>query len=229
MSLKLSAGCQCCGPCDCSDYENTPEEIDVTLSGLYDGDDCDTCSYLNDSFTLTDPLVITDEGGRFTGDGWYDVTWATNINVYARAADVPTGTTKACVWKYQADTACSWSYSVGTGIPYDYVTQKMGYYGMLLARFKISSTEYIWRIIILYQLEIRCTVFGTTIDSVEDSWYWETTKTSNTCELTGSETWTPNFPSNSPLLSVTCGYTTNASLSDYCSGSLTLDSAETAS
>lgn len=226
--MKMSVGCICCGPCDCSDYENTPEEIDVTLSGLYDGSDCDTCSNLNGSFTFTDPLVLTDAGGKFLGNGWYPLGWASSTFVYPRAADVPSGTTRACVWKYEADDACSWSYTVGTGIPYDYITQIMGYYGMLLARFKISDTEYIWRIIIQYEFFLRCEVFGGQIDTVEDGWYWETTKTSNTCELTGSETWTANFPNNSPLLSVTCGYTTNAFLSDYCGGSLTLTSAATA-
>jgi hypothetical protein len=67
MSLKLSAGCQCCGGCDvCT--ASPPAEYDVTLYGFSDHSSgrCTGCSNLDDVYTLTHETTPT---------GDWDCSW----------------------------------------------------------------------------------------------------------------------------------------------------------
>jgi len=51
MSLKLSAGCKCCGACpSCSG--TTPDEFDATITGFVDGAMCTDCSDLDGIYSL---------------------------------------------------------------------------------------------------------------------------------------------------------------------------------
>tara|TARA_R110002020_G_scaffold276067_1_gene491336 strand:- start:601 stop:1770 length:1170 start_codon:yes stop_codon:yes gene_type:complete len=193
---------------------DTPEEVEITLDGLYNGTDCDICEDLVGDFTLTDPVQIT-EG--FDADGW-------SGDAYSRAADVPYGTTHACVWKYETNKNCSWSYSSGD----DVVTKSFSWAGYLLARFRIAATDYEWRLIVLYKLELECSSdFGTDEDEVNSGWYWEHGENNPTCAMTGSESWTAYFPEDMPLLNAYCYDTHEAEFSDFCDYTLTLENVET--
>ena len=194
----------------------TPTEFDVSFTGLENGSDCDICENLVGDFTLTDPVQIT---SGFDDDGWSGDDWS-------RAADVPYGTTHACVWKYENIDYCEWSYSSGSAP--DDVTKRFDFRGFLLARFRISDTEYTWRIIILYQLTLSCEVMGMGDEAwVNSGWYWEHGENNPKCTLNGLESWTANFPTASPLLSVYCSDTHEANFSDWCNYTLTLTSVET--
>ena len=199
----------------------TPAEVDLTFTGLENGSNCDICEDLVGDFTLTDPVQLTDAGGRFTADGWSGDTWS-------RAADVPSGTTHACVWKYVNIDNCYWNYNSGSSPPLDYITKRFDIRGILIARFRITDTDYKWRIIILYQLKVSCTVMGFSDEALVNSgWYWEHGENNPKCILNGLESWTANFPAASPLLSVYCSDTHEANFSDWCDFTLVLNNAET--
>jgi len=201
----------------------TPTEVDLTFTGLENGSDCDICEDLVGDFTLTDPVQITTASDPtiFDSDGWSGDAWS-------RAADVPSGTTHACVWKYENIDYCEWTYSSGSSPPMDDIVKRFDIRGILIARFRISDTEYTWRIIILYQLTLSCEVMGMGDEaSVNSGWYWEHGENNPKCTLNGLESWTANFPTASPLLSVYCSDTHEANFSDWCDYTLTLTSAET--
>ena len=208
---------------------DTPEEVEITLDGLYNGTDCDICEDLVGDFTLNSPIQLTDEGGRFTADGWYPIDWGTGSTNAARTADVPSGTTHACVWKYEADEHCSWTESVENSFGYfTTITYRFDWWGFLLARFRISSTVYKWRLIVLYELTLECDDgFGGEIDRVNSGWYWEHGENNPTCAMTGSESWTAYFPEDMPLLGVACDDPFEAEFSDFCDYTLTLENVET--
>ena len=208
----------------------TPAEYDITLDGLYNGDDCDICEDLVGDFTLTDPIQLTDAGGRFNADGWYPVGWGTGGQYSAQTEDVPYGTTSACVWKYEADEGCQWSETVDNGMGGGtYLTYTFHWWGFLLARFKISDTDYKWRLIVLYELTLGCNDgFGTVVSSVNDGWYWEYGTNNPECALDGEESWTAYFPNDSPLLECdTFMSQSEAEFSDFCNYELTLTNVET--
>lgn len=196
----------------------TPAEVDVSFTGLENGSDCDICEDLVGNFTLTNPVQIT---SGFTTDGWSGDAWS-------RAADVPSGTTHACVWKYVNIDYCEWTYSTGSTPPMDDIVKRFDIRGLLVARFRISDTEFKWRIIILYQLFLSCEVMGFTDEALVNSgWYWEHGENNPKCTLNGLESWTANFPTASPLLSVYCSDTHEANFGDWCDFTLILNSAET--
>tara|TARA_R110002020_G_scaffold175625_1_gene367600 strand:- start:388 stop:1593 length:1206 start_codon:yes stop_codon:yes gene_type:complete len=207
----------------------TPAEVEISLDGLYNGSDCDICEDLVGDFTLNSPIQLTDEGGRFTADGWYPISWGTGSTNVARTADVPSGTTHACVWKYEADEHCSWTESVENSMGgFTTLTYRFDWWGYLLARFRISSSEYKWRLIVLYELRFECNDgFGGVIDRVNSGWYWEHDVTSPDCILTGDESWDAIFPEDLPLLEVTCDDPHEAEFTDFCNYTLTLTDVET--
>lgn len=201
----------------------TPAEVDITLDGLVNGADCDICEELVGTFTLTDPYQVStaDDPTRFENDGW---AGAGAVGDWARAADVPYGTTHACIWKYDSIDYCEWDYYADM----DFITKRLDIRGILLVRFRITSTDYKWRIIILYQLKLTCDS-GFHIDEalVNSGWYWEYENDTPSCTLTGSESWTAYFPEDIPLLEVYCNDTTEADFSDWCDYDLTLTNVET--
>ena len=207
----------------------TPAEVDINLTGLENGPDCEICDELVGDFTLTEPIQLTDTGGRFNADGWYPTNWGTGSGTYARTADVPYGTTRACVWKYEADEGCSWTESVPRGDGFfTTMTYTFHWWGFLVARFKISDTDYKWRLIVLYELTLTCNDgFGGVVSRVNDGWYWEYGNNNSSCILNGSESWTPYFPAAAPLLTVDCDDTHEANFSDWCDYTLVLNSIET--
>ena len=199
----------------------TPAEVDISFTGLENGSNCDICEDLVGDFTLTDPVQLTDADGRFDSDGWSGDTWS-------RAADVPSGTTHACVWKYVNIDYCEWTYSSGSSPPLDDIVKRFDIRGILIARFRITDTDYKWRIIILYQLKLTCEVMGMGDEALVNSgWYWEHGENNPKCTLNGLESWTANFPTASPLLSVYCSDTHEANFSDWCDFTLVLNNAET--
>tara|TARA_R110002020_G_C16234533_1_gene768686 strand:+ start:118 stop:1323 length:1206 start_codon:yes stop_codon:yes gene_type:complete len=204
----------------------TPAEVDITLDGLVNGADCDICEELVGTFTLTDPIQIT---SGFDFDGWYPIDWGTDSADAARYLDVPDSTTHACVWKYEANEHCAWDYTTGTPPTEDLIDKEGRFWGFLLARFRISSTEYIWRLIVLYELYMSCS--GDYIPSderrVNSGWYWEYENDTPSCTLTGSESWTSNFPDDAPLMWVDCNQMEEAYFSDWCDYDLTLTNVET--
>tara|TARA_R110002110_G_scaffold7233_3_gene36716 strand:+ start:2661 stop:3869 length:1209 start_codon:yes stop_codon:yes gene_type:complete len=208
----------------------TPEEVDINFTGLENGYNCDICEDLVGDFTLTDPIQLRDTGGRFTADGWYPVNWGTGGQYSARTADVPYGTTHACVWKYEADEGCSWTESVPRGDGFfTTMTYTFHWWGFLLARFRISDTDYKWRLIVLYELTLTCNDgFGGVVSRVNDGWYWEHGENNPKCTLSGLESWTSYFPSAAPLLEVYCDDTHEAEFSDWCDYTLVLNNVETA-
>jgi len=196
----------------------TPAEFDLVLAGLENGSNCDICTDLVGDFTLTDPVQIT---SGFDSDGWSGDDWS-------RAADVPSGTTHACVWKYVNIDYCEWSYSSGSSPPLDDIVKRFDIRGILLARFRITETDYKWRIIILYELKLTCEVMGMgDEDYINSGWYWEHGENNPKCTLNGEESWTSYFPTASPLLSVYCNDTHEADFDDWCDYTLTLTSVET--
>ena len=196
----------------------TPAEVDLTFTGLENGSNCDICEDLVGDFTLTDPVQIT---SGFDDDGWSGDDWS-------RAADVPSGTTHACVWKYVNIDYCEWTYSSGSSPPLDDIVKRFDIRGILIARFRITDTDYKWRIIILYELKLTCEVMGMGDEALVNSgWYWEHGENNPKCTLNGSETWTAYFPAASPLLSVYCSDTHEADFSDWCDYTLVLTNAET--
>ena len=199
----------------------TPAEFDISFTGLENGSDCDICEDLVGDFTLTDPIQLTDADGRFDSDGWSGDAWS-------RAADVPSGTTHACVWKYDAAEYCSWTESHGSTPP-ETIIHRFDFQGFLLARFRLSDVDYKWRIIVLYQLELSCGdhmgIYE--VDYSNSGWYWEHGENNPKCTLNGLESWTANFPAASPLLNVYCHNTWEADFSDWCNFTLVLNSAET--
>jgi len=213
----------------------TPAEFDVNLTGLVNGTDCDICEDMVGDFTLTDPLMITeDTNPDLSEDGW-------SLNgcrtfCWSKSADVPYGATSACVWNYKISTSeilqgvsCEWFEDFPTDPPfYTRVTYKFVFYGYTLARFRISDTEYKWRLIVNFDLELSCSdSYGSETVNVTDGWYWEFTDTSPDCNLTGDETWVAYFPEDVPLLTVYCYDTFEADFSTWCDYDLTLNNVET--
>jgi len=201
----------------------TPDEFDITFTGLENGLNCDICEDLVGDFTLTDPVQLTDADGRFDSDGWMPGT-----DDWSRAADVPSGATHACVWRYDNIDNCYWNYTSGSSPPLDFIVKRFDIRGILLARFRLSDTEFKWRIIILYQLKMSCEVMGMGDEALVNSgWYWEHGENNPKCTLSGLESWTANFPAASPLLEVYCSDTHEANFSDWCDFTLILNKAET--
>ena len=99
----------------------------------------------------------------------------------------------------------------------------------MLARFRISDTDYKWRLIVLYELTFGCDGgFGGETQTVNSGWYWEHGENNPKCTLNGLESWTSNFPSAAPLLNVYCDDTYEANFSAWCDFTLVLNKAETA-
>ena len=221
MSLKLSPGCTCCPPpsgvCpQCCSSASEQTEYDVILSGLIDGSNCSICETLNDTFTVNSINEVTPPGSGW-GDGWSGM-------LESKAADVPYGATHACVWTKELSFNCYWNYTAGDFPPLDYMTQRFDIFGILLAKFRITDSNFVWRLIVVYKLLLRCSSsFGAdNEDTIDAGWYWELSETTNDCSLSGSETWTSNFPTVD--LSVSCVHTTESDFADYCGGSLSLTS-----
>jgi len=198
-------------------------EFDINFTGLENSSDCGICENLVGDFTLTDPILVTSAGGTFGSDGW-------SGDAYSRAADVPSGATHACIWKYEANNSCTWDYieSAPPGMPCDDVTKTLNWRGFLLVRFRISDTVFKWRIIVLYKLTLTCEDDGVGDEAYVDSgWYWEYGNNNPSCKLNGDEAWTSHFPDDTPLLEVYCNNTQEADFSDWCDDTLVLNSAET--
>jgi hypothetical protein len=102
MSLKLSAGCQCCEGCpSCSG--TTPDEFDATITGFVDGAMCTDCSDLDGVYSLLSvPTTVgclwkysatsPPTGKVATCDGYYE--WITDIYLQL----VGTGALGAMQW-----------------------------------------------------------------------------------------------------------------------------------
>lgn len=218
MSLKLSAGCECCpddeGTCPNTCTSGTfQDEYDVTLSGISDTSNCDVCEGLNGTFSLSDPVRRTD-----FSDGW-----SGNSMVFAKGADVPSGTTEACVWRNIWSAGCDWYPTIiGFGC---YSNAALDIYGLCLAKFRISATEFIWRMIVNYELTLYCDCG--VLDTVQQSggWYWQLDETTRDCSLSGSETWTAYVPTVN--LFVSCTYLFESlTFADYCGGTLSMTNIE---
>ena len=212
MSLKLSPGCNCCvGVCEACSNTTFKNEYDVTLSGLSNGTLCDECEVLNGTFSL-----LT-EGERIKGSSGWLYGWnqhALQLPL-ADAADAVAGATSACVWNY-----ASGSYHPGCEY-LDYPIEKEFWLeGLTLAKFKISDTSYVWRLIVVSTMTLWCSYLNA---SVQSGWYWETTSTTKDCHFDGTETWTAHTPS--PSVSINC-FGTPESLyrTDFCTGTLSLTS-----
>lgn len=223
MSLKLSAGCQCCDaenvcPTCCSDG-TVPAEFDVAFSGLSDTTDCGICDNLNGTFTVSNPKEVTP---TYPPTGWAD-GWS-GIST-SQSSDVPTGATSACVWQHVMTDFCSWTYNEGSYPMQQQILKRFDIDGIVLAKFKIGTSNFKWRLIVVYNLNITCTSdYTEQSDAVSDGWYWELSETSNDCNLSGSESWTSYFPTVN--LSVDCMLEATATFADYCGGSLSLTSVE---
>jgi len=233
MSLKLSAGCQCCDtpppPNTCSNCcsdSTVQTEFDATLTGLSDGTNCDICEDLTGVFTL-DGISEKSEGTGWV-DGWSGVTGA--FGSWSRAADIPSGATHACVWNYTFPTVsgiypnCQWNEDVGMFPPFDTILYSFTIYGYTLAKFRISASSFVWRFIVNYQMTVSCSSsFGDHDSSIyNDGWYWEITEITNDCSLNSSDSWTSTVPTFD--LDVTCVHNTTANFADFCGGALSLTS-----
>jgi hypothetical protein len=213
MSLKLSPGCQCCGPCEACSSTTHQSEYDVTLSGLSNGTLCSYCEVLNGTFSLnTYGEVLKPATGWATG-------WNRGMTYpSADAADAVAGATSACVWNYGTYVSSLECLNFG---PWPISERWFWLAGLTLAKFKISDVSYIWRLIVNARLIVNCRFYAQNV--VASGWYWETTSTTKDCHFDGTETWTANTPSTS--VSITCDgslYTLNRS--DFCTGNFTLTS-----
>jgi len=227
MSLKLSPGCQCCDepppPPTCPDTCSTgtfQDEYDVTLSGLTDTSDCAVCENLNGVFTLGNPIAVTS-----FSDGWSGNSLL--FGGFARASDVPAGATHACVWRSFVPSFpsvfCSWDvYVDGLCI----AGTQFYVFGLTLAKFRISDTSFIWRMIVNYRLALYCSCYGDyDSDEVSGGWYWQLDETTDDCSLSGSETWTAYTPVVD--LNVFCFMVSeNLTFADYCGGTLAMTNIE---
>jgi len=239
MSLKLSPGCTCCDagtPCISCSESTIQTEYDLIMSGLTDGTDCDICEDLNGSFTLTDRIEV--DASSLIGlsdDGWsQNGGRAERANdEWSQAADVPSGATSACVWNYKVPSpfnhgvSCGWTETLGTppfGTTIDY---RLVFYGYTLAKFKISDTDYKWRLIVNFQLRLICQDFmgGYDADYLQDGWYWEMSESTTDCHLSTSDSWTGVVPATFSV-SVFCMDSATAGFSDWCAGTLSLTSVE---
>ena len=256
MSLKLSPGCKCCdadGVCEsvCSDG-SMQNEYDVTFAGWSDNSPCvpfgtppeaGVCDAFTGKFgyaTSSVPFtlgggtpVVRSEGAWWQSapfsDGWVGVP----TSYSSPAADVPSGATGACVWSYffpdRNSVYCTWVDWTGEVHAYLY------FEGYSLCKFRISDTEFIWRLYVFYKWELNCSVSDSPpvsdTDQLTSDWWWQYTSTNNNCSLDGSETWTEHTPSSFDL-SVDCSassfamqtYPYTKSLSDFCSSALSLTS-----
>jgi len=223
MSLKLSPGCECC-PSDlicapCSDG-TLQDEFDVTLSGL-SNESCDGpgyCEDLNGTFTLSDRIQVT--AGNF-GDGWSGNL--EGFDGFAREADVPSGATDACVWRSIWFKYCEFNKTVLD--PSCYSRAQLTIWGLCLAKFRISDTEYIWRMIVNYEMQFRCDCGTSDIVTQSGGWYWQLDQTTDNCSLSGSESWTAHFPDMELIVSCT-GLIDYVTFDDFCSGELSMTNIE---
>lgn len=257
MSLKLSPGCTCCdagGVCinACSDG-SMQNEYDVTIAGWSDNSPCvpiatppeaGVCDSFTGLFgTATSSVPFTLGGGTtavdvrgalWRGSPFVDGWIPGFLTGYSSpAADVPTGATGACVWSYffpdRNTLYCSWMDWSGEVFAYLY------FEGYSLCKFRISDTEFIWRLYVIYNWILSCAVSDdppvSDTDQLTSDWWWQYTQTTDDCSLDGSETWTLHAPSSFDL-TVDCSgsgfamqtYPYTKNISDFCSSALSLTS-----
>lgn len=240
MSLKLSPGCECCDEevsCVSCSESTIQTEYDLIMSGLTDGTNCGICEDLNGSFTLTDRFEVNASSAiGLSDDGWsLNGGRAERTNdLWSQAADVPYGATSACVWNYKIPPSpyyhgveCSWTEQLGTPPFNTAINYRFIFYGYTLAKFKISDTDYKWRLIVNFQLRLRCSDFmgGFDEEYLQDGWYWEISESTTDCHLSTSDSWTGVVPATFSL-SVFCMDSATAGFSDWCAGTLSLTSIE---
>ena len=224
MSLKLSAGCQCCdagGVCDIVCSDGSMQLFGYATSSV--------------PFTLGGGTTVLDRRGAWWRSSPFVDGWIRGFltGYSSPVADVPTGATGACVWSYffadRNSVYCSWNDFTGE------VNASLYFEGYSLCKFRISDTEYIWRLYVIYNWELTCAISAATppvsdMDQLTSDWWWEYSQTTNNCSLDGSETWTLHAPSSFDL-TVDCSssfamqtYPYTKNISDFCSSALSLTS-----
>lgn len=229
MSLKLSAGCQCCDTqCSCSDMSGTAAEYDLTFSGWSGSPllSCDTgslsCDFFDDTFTMQYPYNHTHLSGGtcsyWSAFFYNDETWWVWAN--SNCVQVPDYTTWICTWNYVIPYAEAQRCRIETTIGMDDVVMDFYINGWTLARFQISGSSYIWRIVPHYWFHLECNYMGMMHDDDTTAWgwWWEyDSGTTQKCDFDGTETWTLTSIGS---LSVSCYQSHTLDLSDFCVGTL---------
>ena len=228
MSLKLSPGCTCC-PDDslCSETCGTTAqtEYDVALTGLSNGSNCSICEDIVGTFTLNDARSTTSS----------NPDWIYGVE----AADIPSGATDACVWNYggfpPGGAECSW-YPVPIVGYYCGTSALLRFENLNLVKFKISATDFKWRMIVKYVIQLQCVCCSGGVAPISDTvsyrsgWYWELSKTTTDCNLSASDSWTAVVPAFT--FDVNCedffcigdSISETMDWSDFCTGTLSLTS-----
>lgn len=225
MSLKLSAGCQCCDDeptlvCgDCCSTTTVQDEYEVVLSGLTDTSDCDICTNINGTYTLNNRVAKSSPWV----DGWSG-GWGTE---WSKAADVNSFATDACVWTYVSspELSCEWDITQEQWGFEDTTYYSFRFAGLTLAKFKITSSSFQWRLIVNFEMYIRCTGdWSSEQDTRNVAWYWSKNESTSDCNLSATDSWTASEPSWDFMVS--CNFGHSADFSDFCGGSLSLVSVE---
>ena len=147
-----------------------------------------------------------------------DETWWVWAN--SNCVQVPDYTTWICTWNYVIPYADAQRCRIETTIGMDDVIMDFYITGWTLARFQISGSSYIWRIVPHYWFHLSCDYMGMMHDDDTTAWgwWWEyDSGTTQKCDFDGSETWTLTSIGS---LSVSCNESHTLDLSDFCVGTL---------
>jgi len=236
MSLKLSAGCQCCDtPCSCADMSGIPTEFDLSFTGWSGSSllSCDdgslSCGFFADTLTLQYPFNHNILSGStcsywsaffYDDDTWW--TWWQSVN----CSQIPSYSTWVCHWSYvvpweDGENECIHLETTSSG---DEVRMTLRINGFTLARFTRAG-GYLWRLVPHAEFSITCSNSssgnwdGDAVNNVE--WWWDyDAGTEKKCDFDGTETWEMTGAATFNL-SCTCDESHAIDLTDFCAGSFT--------